>query len=210
MCGEDFCEHFDFSQKVSGLLQDFRECVQDLLAQYGDIQIPIFYNRRWTSKAFKRFLTFPKKVSILQRMCATYIGPPETFKFQFWEEDKTVWRLFWLFPRKFRNFLASVKNVQINFLTGGGQHKSHVLKIIFLIIFTFPKKVLTVFFSGRGQHKSCKDCARQLFTNHTKGTTLGNITAITIIIINKIFMIIGFWITVMVITQIFEQWSHQK
>ena len=146
MCGEDFCEHFDFSQKVSGLLQDFRECVQDLLAQYGDIQIPIFYNRRWTSKAVKRFLTFPKKVSILQRMCATYIGPPETFKFQFWEEDKTVWRLFWLFPRKFRNFLASVKNVQINFLTGGGQHKSHVLKIIFLIIFTFPKKVLTVFF----------------------------------------------------------------
>ena len=37
-----------FPQKVSGLLQDFRECVPDLLAQYGDIQIPMSYNRRWT------------------------------------------------------------------------------------------------------------------------------------------------------------------
>ena len=46
--GKIFTNILIFPPKVSGLLQDFREGVPDLLAQYGDIQIPISYNRRWT------------------------------------------------------------------------------------------------------------------------------------------------------------------
>ena len=104
MCEEDFCEHFDFSQKVSGLLQDFRECVQDLLAQYGDIQIPIFYNRRWTSKAFKRFLTFPKKFQYFRECVPHKLARPRHLNFNFGRKTRLFEDYFDFSQESFRTF----------------------------------------------------------------------------------------------------------